>query len=341
MNDTLMRQWAMLRAIPRHPRKIDARTLHAHLQGLGMTVTLRTVQRDLHILAEGFALEGDTAKPQGWCWRAGAGQLEVPGMDSHAALTFKLVQQYMQHLLPRSTLNHLAPWFDAADGVARAQVSQVTRWQDKLRVVPHSLNKLPTVIAPHIQATIYDGIMQERQLQVTYRALSGGHEAKSYPVHPLGLVVMEQVLYLVCTVKDYPDARFLALHRIDAVHPLDAPARQPEGFDLDAFVARELGIRLSPAQLHLVLHVRGVLGKYLVETPVSDDQTTQALDDTWTRLEARVPDTVQVRTWIRSLGADAVVVEPKALREEMAQQWQTLVGLYGAPKDPKADTPSP
>ena len=29
MNDTLMRQWAMLRAIPRHPRRVDAPSIHA------------------------------------------------------------------------------------------------------------------------------------------------------------------------------------------------------------------------------------------------------------------------------------------------------------------------
>lgn len=118
MNDTLMRQWMILRAIPRHPRRIDAPTIHAMLDDWGISVSLRTIQRDLNALAETFPLDFDESKPQGWCWREGASQLEVPSMDAHAALTFNLVEQYMKNLLPRSTLSHMAPWFDAAQGVA-------------------------------------------------------------------------------------------------------------------------------------------------------------------------------------------------------------------------------
>lgn len=36
MNDTLMRQWAMLRLIPRFPRRIDTPTIHSQLLGQGM-----------------------------------------------------------------------------------------------------------------------------------------------------------------------------------------------------------------------------------------------------------------------------------------------------------------
>lgn len=328
MNDTLMRQWAMLRAIPRYPRRIDAPTIHARLGDLGMVVSLRTVQRDLNAMAETFPLDFDESKPQGWCWREGASQLEVPSMDAHAALTFNLVEQYMQNMLPRSTLSHMAPWFEAAQGVASAQVSTVTKWRDKLRVIPHTLNKVPAPIDPDIQATIYTGLLNERQLQVTYRAITTGKEAKTYPVHPLGLVVMEQVVYLVCTVKDYQDARFLALHRIDSAELLDTPAVRPTAFDIDEFILREFGIRLGKEPLNLVVRIRGVLAKYLAETPVAADQTMTPIDGAWTRVKVRVQDTIQLRTWLRSLGPDAVVEEPESLRAQLQREWEELVSLY-------------
>ena len=135
MNDTLMRQWAMLRLIPRFPRRIDTPTIHSQLLGQGMAVSLRTVQRDLNSLATTFPLDFDESKPQGWCWQEGASQLEIPSMDAHAALTFNLVEQYMQNMLPRSTLNQMAPWFNAAEGVANSQVSYISKWRDKLRVI--------------------------------------------------------------------------------------------------------------------------------------------------------------------------------------------------------------
>lgn len=329
MNDTLMRQWAMLRAIPRHPRRVDAPTIHGQLCDLGMNVTLRTVQRDLNTLAKSFPLDFDESKPQGWCWRQGTGQFEVPSMDAHAALTFNLVEQYMQNLLPRSTLSHMSPWFDAAQGVASSQASSVTRWRDKLRVVPHTFNKIPAPIDADIQATIYNGLLNEKQIEVTYRAISSGKEAKTYPVHPLGLVVMEQVVYLVCTVKDYQDPRFLAVHRIDSARLLDSEAVEPDAFDIDEFILREFGIRIGSAQLKLVLRIRGVLAKYLAETPVATNQTMTPVDAEWTRVQVSVQDTVQLRTWLRSLGPDAVVDEPESLRIQLKREWETLVSLYG------------
>jgi predicted DNA-binding transcriptional regulator YafY len=329
MNDTLMRQWAMLRAIPRHPRRVDAPTIHARLGDQGMVVSLRTVQRDLNTLATTFPLDFDESKPQGWCWREGAGQLEIPSMDAHAALTFSLVEQYMQNLLPRSTLSHMAPWFEAARGVASSQASKVTKWRDRLRVVPHTLNKVPAVIDPDTQATIYNALLEERQLEVTYRALSNGLEAKTYPLHPLGLVVMEQVVYLVCTVKQYKDPRFLAVHRIDEARMLEAAAIRPAAFNIDEFVVREFGIRIGADPLALSLRVRGVMANYLAETPLAADQKTTKVDDEWIRVQASVGDTIQLRTWLRSLGPFAVVEAPDSLRMQMKQEWAALQGLYG------------
>lgn len=328
MNHTLMRQWAMLRAIPRHPRRIDAQTIRSRLADLGMVVTLRTVQRDLNSLAEAFPLDYDESKPQGWCWRAGAGQLEIPSMDAHAALTFNLVEQYMQNLLPRTTLSNLAPWFEAAQGVAGTQASSVTRWKDKLRVIPHTLNKIPASIDSAIQATIYNGLLHERQLQVTYRAITTGMEAKTYPVNPLGVVIMEQVVYLVCTVKDYQDPRFLAMHRISEACELELPCARPQDFDIDKFILREFGIRLGSSPVPLVMRVRGVLTKYLAETPVATDQRMSPIDQFWTEVTATVPDTIQLRTWLRSLGPEAVVHEPATLREQLRQEWADLLQLY-------------
>lgn len=334
MNDTMMRQWAMLRSIPRYPRRIDAPTLVNKLQDLGMRVSLRTVQRDLNSLAQMFPLDFDQSRPQGWWWRQGANKLEIPGMDVHAALTFTLVEQYMQNLLPRATLSNMAPWFQAAEGVTNTQASVITQWREKLRVIPHTLHKIPAPIDPAIQATIYNGLLHERQLEVTYRAITSGLAPKTYPLHPLGLVVVEQVVYLVCTVKDYQDPRFLALHRMDQARLLDTPAFRPASFDIDAFIFREFGIRLGSHPLKLVMQLRGVLVKYLNETPVAADQTMRKIDEQWTEVRATLPDTVQLRTWLRSLGPDAVLIEPQALRQALRQEWVQLAQLYATTDEP-------
>lgn len=71
-----------------------------------------------------------------------------------------------------------------------------------------------------------------------------------------------------------------------------------------------------------------MLAKYLAETPVAADQTMTPIDGVWTRVKVRVQDTLQLRTWLRSLGADAVVEEPESLRAQLQREWEELVSVY-------------
>jgi predicted DNA-binding transcriptional regulator YafY len=66
-NDTQLRQWAMLRRIPQHPRQITALELTGRLESEGFEVSKRTVERDLHSLSEIFPLvPNERSRPYGW-----------------------------------------------------------------------------------------------------------------------------------------------------------------------------------------------------------------------------------------------------------------------------------
>jgi predicted DNA-binding transcriptional regulator YafY len=52
--DSLFRQWHMLRLVPRYPQKVTAQALRQTLLGEGFEVTERTVQRDLIELSTVF-----------------------------------------------------------------------------------------------------------------------------------------------------------------------------------------------------------------------------------------------------------------------------------------------
>ena len=91
---TLLRQWLMLREIPRQPRKIAVGMLTDRLRSAGHETTIRTVQRDLNKLAEVLPLAADGGKPQGWSWIADAAQLAIPAMEPQAALVFHFAEQH-------------------------------------------------------------------------------------------------------------------------------------------------------------------------------------------------------------------------------------------------------
>ena len=66
MADTLLRQWTMLRLIPRAPRKIETAALERLLFEEGFEVNRRSIQRDLNTLSTRFPLLCDMReKPYG------------------------------------------------------------------------------------------------------------------------------------------------------------------------------------------------------------------------------------------------------------------------------------
>jgi hypothetical protein len=85
MNETILRQWSMLRHIPRIPRKTSAPMLLTRLEDDGFKTTLRTIQRDLNLLAISFPLQSDDAKPQGWSWSKDSLQFDLPAQDYRTA----------------------------------------------------------------------------------------------------------------------------------------------------------------------------------------------------------------------------------------------------------------
>jgi len=328
MNDTLFRQWTMLRHIPRHPRKVDTMTLKQRLEEAGYTISLRSIQRDLVKLSDVLPLLADDAKPQGWSWSSEATQWDLPSLEPQAALTFKLVEDYMRPLLPISTLSYLQPWFHTAQKVLDAHGNGLAKWPSKIRVLPKGFPLLPPGIDLEAQETIYQGLLAEKRVKVSYLPRDA-EELKEYVVNPLALVVRDQIIYLVCTMWEYQDIRHLVLHRIWAAELLDDTATRPMEFDLDAHIRRgEFGFPLCDDKIHIEVRFNRDAANTLYEYPLSEDQTIKDLDEEHILMEATVLDTAELRWWLQGFGDQVVVVGPEALRDEFASMARNLAASY-------------
>ena len=236
-NATLLRQWKMLRHIPRLPRKISTAALMEKLRAADFEVDLRTIQRDLNKLSEVLPLTSDQAKPQGWSWKENADQFDIPGMEPQVALAFQMAEGHLQNVLPKSTLDFLQPWFSTGKNVLDEHGNGLSKWHDKVRVLPRGIPQRAPEISGEVAAAVYQAVLQEKQLKLTYVANTEIPEPREYIIHPLALVVRDRVIYLVCIFDGYTDPRQLALHRIRQAEILEASCQRPEAFSVDAYIA--------------------------------------------------------------------------------------------------------
>lgn len=327
MDDTILRQWTLLRSIPNHPRRIATTQLQAMLADIIGQVSIRTIQRDLNKLSLVFQIEGDQSKPQGWCWRKGH-KLDVQTLEPATALTFNLAEAYLTRLLPPAATAQLQPWFNAARNISSTKASAITRWQEKIRVIPSSPFRVMRQTDDEVQRTVYEAVQTERMLEIDYRPISGDGE-KTYPVHPLAIVVRDSTIYLIGRIRDYDDIRIMAIHRIASARIMDQPAVLDPDFSIDTYLQQNsFQIMQGGGTIALELRIDPQLARYLLEAPISHDQEIQDALDGSKRLQATVPDSAQLRTWLLSLGAAATVLSPPDLRSEIKQQLREVTSRY-------------
>ena len=332
MSDTLVRQWHMLRLLPRAPRKIATADLAAALGERGFEVTRRSIQRDLHKLSGFFPITcDDQHKPYGWSWLRDSESFDLPGIDLHAALAYRLAAEHLTALLPASTRAHLAPHFDRAarllDGLAAQGLG---RWVDRVRVIHRHQPLRAPEVDPDILERVQAAVLEGRRLAIQYRR-RGEDAVREYEANPLALVFRDGVPYLVATLWHYTDVMQLVVHRVVQATLLATPRVEVEGFDLDAYIASGgFGFQVGPTPLELVLRVEARAGAMLYETPLSDDQQVREGTEGWLEVRATVPDTRQLRVWLRGFGPLGEVIEPEALRREMQADARRLAEMYGA-----------
>lgn len=328
--DTLIRYFEMLRFIPKEPDAISTPDLLKKLQDEGYKVDIRTVQRDLNQLSASrlfpFCSSEDT-KPLYWFWPKDTPRLQLPLMSTDEALTFKLVETFLESLLPPSIRSHMEEYFKLAEATLKA--SPLACWIDKVRIIPNTLSLLPADIHSEVLLVIYEALLKNCRFQATYQALYS--DAKTYELNPLGLVFRDNVIYLVATVGDYSDIKQFALHRFQRAELRSSEVLVPAGFSLDNYIEQgefDYPVANSHQDMTLKLKITHFMKMHLTESPLSKDQHITELDNDRYQLDAIVKDTEQLRWWIRSFSTNIEVLEPLGLRAEFAKEVRALRKMY-------------
>jgi predicted DNA-binding transcriptional regulator YafY len=323
----------MLQIVPRQPASLDTTSIVERLRDEGFEVTARSVQRDLDKLSGYFALFcDDEHKPYRWSWMESAELLDIPGLNPQTALTLELAAEFLGPLLPRSSLRYLDPHIARARAVLGDLArSRIAAWPKKIRVLHRGMPVAPPKVRPEVLDVVYTALLEDRCFRARYRSRTHG-KTKEYDVNPLALVFRPPTVYLLCTARDHQDVVQLVLHRMKRAELIDKPRTVPKGFDVDRYIAKGgFGFQVSPAYVDLVALFSAEAAVPLVEMPIHPKQTLTELDDGRIRLEAIVPDTVELRTWLKGFGEHVEVLEPASLRRELRDLARQLAAIYERP----------
>jgi predicted DNA-binding transcriptional regulator YafY len=329
MTDALVRQWLMLQRIPAHPSRISTKEIHGYLTAEGYDVNVRTVQRDLDQLSSFFPLTCyEEGRAKLWHWAKGAQAFQIPSMTQETALVLKLVEQYLQPLLPGSILQLLQPYMAKASEVLKA--TRFRGWRKNVRMLVRGPRLIPPSVNDSVREVVYSALLEGTRFNVEYCPRSKGGEWVLREVNPLGLVVKDGITYLVATLWEYDDVLHLALHRMRSAEPLDRARRTVKGFDMSEYIETQANFAYPVSDKLLKLKVRfdSVAAHHLRESRLSQDQEIKDRKDGDVMLTATVPDNSEIRWWLLGFGDQVEVLAPAKLRQEFAQVAANLHSCY-------------
>ncbi|SFV65740.1 transcriptional factor [hydrothermal vent metagenome] len=309
------KDFQILKAIPAKG-KVSTTHILETINKQGFELNKRTVQRDLNNLSEFFAIASDGNKDvAGWYWREDAQKLELPVMSPDVALTFKMTQNYLTQFMPPNVLAQLQPYLKQANTILNSLDNSLNNWQDKINTTSRVLPLIPPKIKSEHIEIIYQSLLKEKQLKTIYRPIK--QKKKEYIMHPLGVVIVDQILYLVATLWDYEDVLQFPLHRFIDIEELAENSKKIKDFNLNNYIKQ--GNFLFPdkqeTSIDLVLIVNQYLAQYLAESKLATNQKITKIKDDNFKITATVQLSQQLKWWLLSQGDDIEVLKPKKLRD--------------------------
>lgn len=299
--ETVMLALELLKRIPRRQR-VSASELHLQLADAGVMRDLRTIQRQLDMLAKHFDIERDErSKPFGYRWKELSPGLSIPRLNEQESLLLALVEQQSKSLLPAHLMKSMAPFFAQARANLgpRSNAKLERQWLSKIRVVSETQQLLP----PKVQAGVFEVVSQALYanfwLHLVYTN-AAGIESK-IEVMPLGLAQQGPRLYLVCRYRDFDNERSLALHRIGSAKASTLHFQRPSTFDLATYEDEGRFGFGDGQKVQLSFSIRQDEGQHLLESPLSlDQEITRSAG--WLDVTATVVDSQQLDWWLRGFG---------------------------------------
>jgi predicted DNA-binding transcriptional regulator YafY len=211
---------------------------------------------------------------------------------------------------------------------------------------------LPPVLAAHIEATVdvfsrtppnplftrvfrvlAEGWAQRRVVEIEYDAgvYDASKPARRTRVRPLAIEpsALTHALYLLAWDEGRAARRTFKVERILSAALTPDSFEPVEGYSAAAELARAWDVIADEQLLNVVIRFPASVAKRAAETLWHPTQETEEQPDGSLTWRATVAGMREIRIWIMGWGADAEVLEPDALRTDIATELARAAALYG------------
>ncbi|WP_239482758.1 WYL domain-containing protein [Paraburkholderia sp. C35] len=297
---------------------------------------VKTVQRRLEEMLKGsLVMMEQRGRAKYWCKVPGASGLAAKAagtMTYDEALALQTLRRFSTWRIPTLVAETLAPLFDVAGKrlakVNNEQERRYRKWIDKIEVETGSFVLRYPEVNHEIFTTVSQALFDEQKLEVIYHSRTKADNIEAKVIHPLGLVEVGGLVYLVAAVPRHRDPAMYRLDRVARATMLPESFAYPRGFRLSEYVREQRQFDfMVEGEIELSLRFSNGAGNHLLESPMSDDQEARKVGDAL-EVHGTVLLSQRLRWWLRAFGPSVEVLGPESLRSELATEIRAMAAIY-------------
>ena len=186
-------------------------------------------------------------------------------------------------------------------------------------------------ISSDLLADCESAVEDRRKMRLLYHGTNRDAQTDRV-VRPYTLVFWQGEPYLIAYCELRETLRTFALGRIRQYEmlPGDRAYAPPRDFDVDAYLARGFHLRHGDALVRVRVRFSPYQARWIRDRRYHASQETEEQPDGGLLLAMEVAGTQEVRRWLLGYGGEVEVLEPEALRLELAGEAKKLREMYGA-----------
>lgn len=183
---------------------------------------------------------------------------------------------------------------------------------------------------------VNDAAVKKKSVEMVYYTMSRKKETRR-KVDPYKIWFFNGTFYLFghCHVRN--EVRVFALDRVKMLHQTNDTFEVPEDFNFEEFIRPSFGVFQGEPLTVKVWFSPDVAG-YITEKIWHESQKVTPQADGSIVFEVDVAGTDEIRAWIMSWGAHALVLEPESLRDTIREEAGRLIKEYGKEVEYEAET---
>jgi predicted DNA-binding transcriptional regulator YafY len=329
-NSPLLRQWKVIMSFLARSDGISVQELAAE-----HAVNDKTIRRDLTLLRRsGFSLEETLSAHGRKLWRLSVATAPPLTLNWQEAMSLYLARRLLEPFAGtyfsdaanqafskiRAGLGKQAlTYLDQMAGAIHLTAPGIGRYAEKAGLIDH----------------LTRAIEERRVTLLTYQS-ERSTEPVTREIHPYAWIFHRNSPYLVAFATEHGEVR---LYKADRIHDVDVSNLQyprVTDFNLDDYLAGSFGIyrgRNSHNGQPIPIHVRFLppVVQYVSEKQWHPSQTLTPQRDGSLIAEFRLTATEEIKRWLLSFGANAIVLEPQSLVTEIADELRKLLNSYEHP----------